>query len=181
MQRVVVRDTDARSNDGAFGRGISAQLVCALVDGVASCDPAARSSLAVADSVVANSREAGISVLGSDATIERTNIQGTQARASDGLLGDGLLAMGYDAAAMVTVRDTRIDDSARAGVANFGATVSLQRVSVGCAAFALNAEELEGLSAAFVDSSETLCGCPEAVDSCKATSAGLEPPEPIDF
>ena len=37
-----------------------------------------------------------------------------------------------------------------------------------------------GVSFSFQDSHDTLCGCPEVSDTCRAVSAGLAPPPALD-
>jgi hypothetical protein len=72
-----------------------------------------------------------------------------------------------------------IEDSARAGLSNFGAFVSLGATTVRCAAFELEGEKWSGSEFRFEDRGGNACGCPTADQVCEAVSAGLEPPEPI--
>jgi len=106
-------------------------------------------------------------------------VRGTLARASDGFFGDGVAAMSYFAPAATKLTAVLVDDSARAGVANFGTHVSLADSHIRCASVALNGEPLVDNDFAFDDAGGNLCGCPWADGACKVLSSGLTPPDPL--
>jgi hypothetical protein len=72
---------------------------------------------------------------------------------------------------------TRARISARAGLANFAAVVSLRETSIECAAFALDGEPLAEAPFVFEDRGDNRCGCPTAQDACVAATAQLAAPE----
>jgi hypothetical protein len=95
----------------------------------------------VLGSLVEECHEFGLSVIGSDATLEASVVRATAARTADGLFGDGVAVFGPTAqAAAATLSGVRIEESARAGLASFGAFVSLASTSIRCAAFELAGE-----------------------------------------
>jgi len=83
--------------------------------------------------------------------------------------------------ATALVMHTRIENSARAGVSNFGGDVGLEGVQLECNTIALASEVLPIIErpSTFDDRGNNLCGCGEIVSECKAISSGLEPPEPL--
>lgn len=80
--------------------------------------------------------------------------------------------------ASVTVANTRIQQSQRAGLSNFGSAVSLSRTEIVCAGFELEGEPYDGMSFAFTDAGANSCGCPDANATCISVSASLEAPAP---
>jgi hypothetical protein len=78
-----------------------------------------------------------------------------------------------------TLTSTRIVESARAGLAAWGASASLSRMAIECALFGLNVEPYAGIEAALHDLGDNACGCPTANAACKAQGEVLEPPAPI--
>jgi hypothetical protein len=126
--------------------------------------------------VVENQAEAGVSIFGSDGTIDGTTIRGTVANA-EGLAGDGIiLATSPSGGGNLTVTNTSIVESARAGVSAFGAPVSLGNVEISCSAFDLDQEELTGFAGSFVDLGSNACGCPEAAGGCTPVSSSIAAP-----
>jgi hypothetical protein len=173
----VIRATEARAPDQLRGRGVHIQPDCVEAAVGLDCDPATAARLDVVGSVIDDHRDFAVAAIGSTATVVRTVVRGTRAREADGFFGDGVTAVGFaDAPAAVTMTRSLIADSARAGFSNFGAHASLGFNRIRCAAFSVAAETHEGAAFSFEDAGVSLCGCPDAVDPCKATSAGLAPP-----
>ncbi len=177
VEASVVRATSPCAFDQAFGRGISLHIPC--FGGGLGCDPSARASATLSGSLVEQNHEVGLFVLGSDASIDALVVRATSAQASNGLFGDGIAVASDIAPATAALARVRIDDSDRAGLSNFGASVSLGATRIGCAAFALAGEPLDGQDFHYEDRGDNLCGCPSADGDCKAVSAGLSPPEPV--
>lgn len=88
IEATLVRETQPRSTDQRFGRGISIQLSCTDA-GV--CDPSARASVAVTGSLVERNHAFGVFVGGSDVRIETTVVRGTLPDASDQRFGSGVV------------------------------------------------------------------------------------------
>ncbi len=179
IEGTVVRSTQPRASDQHGGLGISVQISCLTTAAGLECDPTARGSATVLGSLIEQNHEVGFLVNGSDATIQSSAVRATAARVSDGLLGDGISVVGGAMVASATITTTLIEDSVRAGLGVFGASASLDHSTLGCSAFALAGEVLEGQGFQVDDGGDNRCGCPEADGECKLVSAGLEPPEPL--
>jgi hypothetical protein len=175
VERTVVRRTLPDSTQW-FGRGINIRPDPALIF---------RPVLHLSTSVIAESYDVGIFVGGGDAIIDRTLIQDTWALPELGF-GDGITVFGHSLAlATAHLVDSRLARSDRAGLANFGSTVTLERVHVDCCPIALNGEqefphgEIDvSLPFTFNDWGGNVCGCGPEVEPCKVLSAGLAPPQP---
>ncbi len=170
IESTVVRDTAPQSLDNQYGRGID------LEPDSATDMPAAAT---IRGSAVQRSHEFGFMVAGVPATIETTLVEATQPAVDDGQYGDGIVVVSSHGYATAAVTNSRITDSSRAGLANFGATVSLQNSAFACAAFALNGEAYLDQPFVFDNWGGNGCGCPATAGSCKATSVGLVPPDPL--
>ena len=168
IEASVVRDTQL-DVDGLGGRGLHAQK-----------HPVGTSStLLLRSSLVEQSKEAGVAVLESAATIDACVIRDTQPSPGWGA-GEGVIVASIPDAASVTITRTLIDRSALAAVASWGAHAAIGESTMSCQAFDLDAETLEGVAAVFEDLGGNLCGCPEPTASCQAVSAGLAPPSPLE-
>jgi hypothetical protein len=88
--------------------------------------------------------------------------------------------MSREGAARADIVSTRIDGSARAAVSAAGAEASLQMTALTCQAIDLNRDPYLGAEGKLDDRGGNLCGCPEATNACKAVSAALEPPTPLE-
>jgi len=86
LEGLLVRRTLPWSSAQLFGRGISIELACP--NGV--CDAAAGAQVLVRDSLVEENHDVGVSIMGSDATLDGVVIRGTQPRASDQRQGWGI-------------------------------------------------------------------------------------------
>ena len=135
-------------------------------------------TLTLRSSLVELSHEAGLSINDAHAIVERSILRDTLPTPG-AEFGDGLLVWSTDVRASAVLSETRIERSARAGIASFGATIGLERMQLLCQPIDLNGEHYGGMDFEFQDAGGNLCGCPEAVATCKAMSAQLEPPPPL--
>jgi len=175
VEDVVVRTTMPAQLSQFRGRGIDVQLSCSLT----GCDAAARSAATIRRAFVVDNHDVGVGVFGSDITMEQSFVRGTRAR-PDGLFGDGLDVMSYFAPASAIVTNTRIDHNVRAGIASFGASVTLGGTELTCNSINLSGQSLEGGDFVFEDLGGNACGCDALVDSCTLVGATLEPPTQPD-
>jgi len=174
VEDVVVRRTEPSVGEG-FGRGIVAQS-CGV--GV-NCDVPSPTWLELRRSLVEDNHELGVALLDATGIVEDVIIRGTAPSVADGAFGDGITAFSVDGSASVDVARSQIVDSARAGLSSFGASISLQDSAIRCAAFALTGQDVDSFAFSFEDRGGNLCGCPEAVESCKLAEPMLEPPSPL--
>jgi hypothetical protein len=112
-------------------------------------------------------------VIDGTALIESVLVAGTAPSETDEY-GDGVVGEG--AAAVLTLRGSAVGENARAGAATFGATIELEASALSCNAFDLAGEDAFTLA----DLGGNACGCPLAPDGCKAQSASLTPPGPVE-
>jgi hypothetical protein len=150
------------ASDGRFGQAVTAQRLDAV--------PA---DAAITDSYLGDSHAFGISVLHSKATLERVSINSVVAQAIDDGFGDGLVVAGQ--AAEVTLSRSYIGGAARAGVANFDATATLEGVALDCNTIHLNGESLT-TPYSFSFEGGNACACGDVAEDCKVLSSSLEPP-----
>jgi hypothetical protein len=92
-----------------------------------------------------------------------------------GAFGDGIAVVSGLLDAPLTVRDSRVEGSARAGVSNFGATATLSGTALECNAFALDGEPYFDKSYSFADQG----GSAPQTSACVVSSAGLVPASPL--
>lgn len=179
VEGTIVRDTLPRAVDQTGGRGINVQLVCTDT----GCDPTTPSSITLRGSVVVGNREIGVYIGSSNAIVENTVVQGTLPEALDGQFGDGVALFSQAAAvtATVTVTGTRIENSARAGLSNFGGEAVIGSNHFDCNAFDLNGETKylgKSLPFSFENLGGNTCGCGSEQSHCKIVSSALEAPPP---
>jgi hypothetical protein len=164
IDATVVRATQA-AGDGTDGRGIGVEE---------------SSTLTLRAALIEENREVGVFIMDSDATIEDTVVRATQTEVG-GLGGDGINVASADAPATVMITSTRIEENARAGIANIGATVVLVSSTVQCNGFNLDGEDLgAGKTFTYDGSKDNLCGCGDDPDpTCPVVSENLSAPDPI--
>jgi hypothetical protein len=167
IEGTLVRDTWSDSL-GDLGRGVNVQL---------SPLHAAGAVVQLSQSVVERSLEVGVVVDDSVLDVSSSRVSRTAAR-GDGKFGDGIIGASDNQPATLTIETSLVEESARAGIGNFGALVSLGRTAVRCASFELQGEAWLGHDFRFEDRGENVCGCPVADGACEAISPGLGPPEP---
>ncbi len=164
FELVLVRDTEPRPEDMAFGRGVA-------VTGEATVGLTAD---AIFDACLfENNRTFGIWVADATATVDSTMVRNTQAQNYDGDYGDGIgLATREEdlPATTVAVSGSRLESNIRAGALIFGAALSLDNSSLEC-----NPRDLLGLEEylgtahplSFDDGGQNRCGCGGTERSCK--------------
>ena len=166
LDALVVRGTRQRAFERKAGHGIAISG-CPAED--ALCNPALRTSATVRQSLIEDNQEAGISVTGADATIDRVFVRRTLL-GSDGNVGDGILVLDDGVVATATVTRTRSDDNVRAGLASFGGSVT-----VGANVLACNSHDLNAAYSELLDLGANRCGC-DAFAACIATRDDLDVP-----
>ncbi len=172
LEGLVVRDTVPQQNDQLGGRGINIQ---------AAVTSGAPSSAVVTGSLVERSHDLGLCVSDSEARLEGLVVRTTLARLADGQFGDGLVVVSEHGPARAVIAASWVTESARAGLASFGAEVTLGGSALNCNnAFDLTGELFLEQPFVFEDLGGNGCGCPEPSGACKAISAGLAPPESVD-
>lgn len=165
---IVVRDTRV-DQTGRAGRGIGIRHdeLLPLVG-----------TMSLRWSVVEQSHETGVIVLGAEATIDGCTIRDTTPD-GDGRFGDGISVEALIVPATVTVKGTSVERSARAGVAVFGGGLSLEGSRLACQAFDIDVETFAGFEPMLTDLGSNVCGCPEPTEACTAVSTNLTPPDPL--
>jgi hypothetical protein len=138
----IVRRTASQLSDGLLGRGLDIQY---------DPDTAAPSTATVSASVVQDNQDVGLFVAGSTAAISGTAALGTKARSADGLFGDDVVIVSEQNPASATLSANRLEQGARAGLANFGADVAVGASQISCHAFDLAGEPFDGLAFVFHD------------------------------
>jgi hypothetical protein len=179
MDASVIRATLARVAAPYIGRGLNVQSPC--VSSMSGLQCSTEPSVAtVRASLIENSLDAGVFVGGSELSLEASIVRATAAREPDGIFGDGVVVLRMFSDASASMSRVRIENSARAGLASFGADVVLDATHIACAPLALAGEPFQEQSYAFDDRGNNLCGCPSADVSCKVTSSGIAPPDPLE-
>lgn len=161
----IVRGTLPKQFDQLFGRGISIQP---LKD--------TPSSATITSSVVENNHEFGVAVVDSNAIIRGTSMRKVTPQASDGSSGDGVSVTANSMPAIAQIEDSRIIESARAGIVAFGATVVVSRTRLDCNYVVLDGEALNSSTFTFQDAGANTCGCGDVTKACQIESLGLKPP-----
>lgn len=173
---LVVRRSESSRNlpapDGGYGRGLQAE-------GHAT-DPFVPASCLVEGSAFHDNFEEGVMIAWATATLRDLVVTGTKASAAGGDLGDGIGVIGGLSPATVEIESVELLSNARAGVANFGASVAVRRATIDCNAFHLSADPYEGQPASFEDGGDNACGCSGEAAPCKALSASLTPPTVVE-
>ena len=131
--------------------------------------------LSVRDSRVEDAKMAGIVIVGGNASVERVSVLRTGPTPS-GDFGDGVAAVLETFDASLSLSDSHIEASARAGVSAFAATVSVRGTTLECNQFDLDGEPLMDLSFSFADGGGNRCGCEAETWECKAVTSALAPP-----
>jgi hypothetical protein len=175
MDVCVVRETFPGNTTPVTGRGISIQAC----DGGQGCATPVPATASVTRSLVQQHFEVGVFVTTAEPTMERSVVRHTSPRPDDQLFGAGVAVISGDGPATLTLAKNLIDDSAHAGVASFGALVTLDATHIRCAAFHFTGDPFDGQQFIFEDRGDNRCGCPNADGPCKATGAGVAPPEAL--
>jgi hypothetical protein len=121
-------------------------------------------------------RSFGLGLVNATATVVRTLVRDTMT-GENGLLGDGMVVANTGTGGELDVTASRIENSARAGLANFGAAAAIGDSQLACNAFHLDGETLAGHAYEFTDRGGNACGCGAAPVECQVLSSNLEPPD----
>jgi hypothetical protein len=177
LEQSVVRDTTA-SDLGVFGRAIQLQSPCENQNGTLVCDPTRPSKGMVRATLIENAVEAGVACYDSDLTFDASIVRTTAAN-TGGAFGDALLVAAFDGAATAAVTKSRLEGSARGGLALFGAHASYQDSELTCQSFDLIGEPYQGVAFELTNLGGNLCGCPQPQSECLLATSGLPPPAPL--
>ena len=169
LEACIVRDTQPNAL-GAGGRGINAQ---------ADAMTGAPSTLTVHATIVEHSAEAGIAVLGSSAVVDGCLVSDSHPSPALGA-GDGIIVVSNPQPASATITATRIEQSTLAAIAAWGGSVGVGRSALACQAFDIDTEVFDGHAAELEDLGDNTCGCEEVTATCKAVTAALTPPAPLE-
>jgi len=171
VESSVVRDT--RIFGQKLGRGINLQM-----------DPVSgeRSAATVKTSLIERSADIGICVMSSDAVVEDTLVRETKT-VVETQYGDGISAVGDLADATLTLTRCRSETSTRAGVASFGATISIEATRLECNVLDLNGEIFlqsgtTNVPPTFHDLGGNACGCDGNDVPCEVKGVNLNAPTP---
>jgi len=163
-----ISDIASQVSNQLHGQGIAAQ---------ANPITGSRNTLDLRFSQVARTREAGVSIAGSDAAISHCAIVDTAPTAA-GNFGDGVHVF-VRGPTTAFIDATRIEGSGRAAMSNFGAFVSVGSTTMTCQSFDLEGEPWQAIPYVFEDRGNNYCGCPSADGVCLVESVGLSPPDPV--
>lgn len=131
--------------------------------------------------VIADNHRVGITVLSSAATLRHGSVRGTLVSAADGNYGDGISVQTREGPASLFVDRCSLEGNARAGLSNFGASVTLGGSELTCNAIDLNGETTYAAydnAFTFEDTGGNTCGCGDTDVQCAVQSSGLEPQPP---
>jgi len=166
IEHSVIENTASAAGDGLYGDGI-----------IVASHSGQRGSLDMLASVLEAHHRTGVFVYDADAVIEASVVRTIEPLAADGTLGDTVSAISNTELSSLTVRSTRLEAAARAGISSFGAGVSLESSLLLCNPIALNGETHQGFSPAFEDLGGNRCLCETGDDpTCKVLSSAITPP-----
>jgi hypothetical protein len=177
MDSVYVRNVSSRANDGIFGAGV-AYATEVLVTKL----PASGTVNRV---VVENCQAAGFGVAGADVVASNLIVRNTLPQAMNDEFGDGIVVSSFliliPDIVPTTLELTRatVAENARAGIATFGATVSMLDTLVDCNAIDLDGEPIKETPYVLNDLGNNQCPC--GGGGCRVLSSGLAPPQPVSL
>ena len=172
----IIRNTAPQALNYLSGRGVSVQ----------DDEKYHRSTLSISGSLVESNYNGGVYVWASDASIANSIVRHTIAQPDSNSFGDGVTAITH---AVVSIKQSVIETSARTGTTLFGSDVTLENVLYSCNVVDLDQETLEtntfgytGLSAKseLHDAGGNVCGCGDNFGPCRAYSRGISPPPHVD-
>lgn len=170
IESVHVRDSLPDPLD-LLGRGIQIQ---------ADYQTLLPASATIRDSLVERAYEAGIASAGAALEIASTQILDVAPEVAGHTSGDGIVIVNEVVpGASATITGCTVARSARAGIADFGASVSLQGSNLDCNPIQLNGEPFNGQGFAFTDLGGNRCGCNADTEECAAKSSNLTPPASV--
>ena len=179
-ESVTVRDIEpAEVSAGPLGRGFGFGV---LVQRAIENDQPASARLSWLH--VENTHTAGIAVSAAEVTIANSLVLDTQPL--DGDFGDGVLATSIvwelpngslrNDEAVVTLQESVIESSARAGLSAFASTLNVGSSWFECNTVSINGEMLESFDFAFTDLGGNQCQCGDESEPCRVLSSNLAPP-----
>jgi len=138
-----------------------------------------RASMLVVGCLIERCRTHGLAALGADMDVIDTVVRDTAAREYDGLAGDAVVYAVFDSLAVGLVSGCVLENNARVGIGNWGATVATQSSRLDCNPIDLNGEAHLGYDYSFEDLGGNVCGCGSEQRECAVLSAELAPPDPL--
>ena len=144
-----------------------------------------RTIATIRSSVLERSKEQGLTIVDSEATVEGTVVRDVSGGDSEWVFGDGIDVVSERIPpSRLVLRDSEVSRSVRAGVANVGGDVSLERARFECNTLHLDGELLLGppfeVPYLFHDLGGNSCGCEGQRMECVVLTTGLQPPPPIE-
>jgi hypothetical protein len=125
--------------------------------------------------------DAGLLLEGTTATIEGITVIGTQATVAEGDFGDAVQVLteaGFPVAS-AAITAAHVEGSDRAGIASYGADVTLSGSELECNPIDLNGQDIGGRPFAFSDEGDNRCFCGDEDEACRVLTTDLRPPTPL--
>lgn len=170
LSDLAVMQTYARP-DGDIGRGVCFQS-----------ESADLGSVAVLERVwIDQNHDAGLLLEGTTATVDHIFIADTLATVAEGKFGDAIQVLsevGF-APAVANIHNAHVEGSQRAGIAVYGATVSIANSALECNPIDLNGQHIGNNAFALSDAGGNRCGCGEEQKDCRVLTTDLEPPSAL--
>ncbi|MBW2453592.1 MAG: DUF1565 domain-containing protein [Deltaproteobacteria bacterium] len=173
IDSTAVLDTQPTALSGAFGVGISV---------MSNYETLAPASATVTQTVVDGAYAGGLVVGGGDLVVEDVVVRNILPQVNVDDFGDGIGA----SSTLVWIPDiipttldasrVTVQNAARAGMSNFGATVGVGDSFFDCNQIDLDGEPLDDLDFVFDDLGGNDCGCGVERVECKVLSTNIEPP-----
>lgn len=168
LERVSVHEVFPQSGDQLGGSGISIQ------SGAQTETP---------DVVIRRSSTLGTPLFGIIAADAHVLVEDSVIRRGDpssggDTLGDGVVVVSFDLAAVLSMSRSWVEGHNRAGVSNFAATASVGESVLECNTVDLDGEVTASGPFSFTDEGDNRCGCGEQTVICKVQSTNLSPPMP---
>jgi len=173
VRSCAILDTRPRPGDAQFGRGFLIQE---------SIEARLPANVKIAWSVVDQSHNVGISVVSAQLVLEHSVVSNTLPTFELLDFGDGVASQslyGFNFETKVSIDSSIVEQSARAGLAAFGADIDLSRSLLRCNAIQLNHERSAGTDGRIMDGGGNTCSCDGVTTPCKALSSELSPPEAL--
>ncbi len=132
----------------------------------------------ILDSILLSNRYAGIVLFQAPVFLIRDNIiQNTLPVGTSNIAGDAIaLFLSPD----VDVESNLTFQSARAGLAAYGSSVTIEDNTMLCSAFDIDNEIWDGVPTTFDDQGGNECGCDGPLGDCEAVSSQILPPPPVN-
>lgn len=170
LEDIVVSGTYPRP-DGEIGRGICFQ----------SENEAIGSNAWITRAWLEQNHDAGLFFEGTTAVVDRITVRDTASTVAADKFGDAIQILSEVGLplASATITNAHIEGSHRAGVAAYGAAVSLESSALECNPIDLNGQKIAEQPFDFRDAGDNRCACGDEVRACRVLSNELEPPSPL--